>query len=393
MSGIVGLLAFSDTWNVVKFTYYGLIALQNRGRGVAGLALVNDDLQQIIGTKGEASELEVEGARGWASIGYVGRDRKYPLQLGSQVIVVDGIASDDELIRALEDPTQPLKFSFISLTKNGTLTVRRDSFGLKPLYLGSFGFDVVMVASEPSAIWAVGGELRRELDPGELLVIDRMGLSMRPSKREKRRTCSLEYIYMSRLDSVLSDVPIYQARVKLGELLAKDYPINADVVVGVPETGIPVAIGYSRASGISFELGFVKMGSYVRTMGIDDPFMRLVGAQLKLNPIKSVFDDRRVILIDDSMVTGNTLRNTVQVVRRAGAKEVHVLLASPKLVRSCPYGVDVPDSRFLVNEGDVYKRIGADSLRWITIESMYRALGTRELCTLCMGGQGLGDEK
>jgi Glutamine phosphoribosylpyrophosphate amidotransferase len=394
MSGIVGFFAFSDRWNVARFTYYGLLALQHRGRGAVGISLLEGRRFSSSKKTGDVEDLRTDGLRGWASVGYVGKSDEFPLIIKNSSIVIDGIADRPSLESLAEDPLilNKRKFAFISLNKEGKLVVGRDYWGLKPLYLGAFGFDMVVVSSEPSAIWAVGGELRREIQPGEVLEIDRWGLRSNVLE-SRRRVCSLEFVYLSRLDSTLSNASIYKTRLKLGELLAMEYPLAADVVVGVPETGVPMALGYSRVSGIPMELGFVRTGSHVRTMGLEDQFMRLVGAQLKLNPIREAFDGKKVILVDDSMVTGNTLRNTVQWVRRSGATEVHVLLGSPPLIRGCPYGMDVPDSNKLItSEGEHIERIvGANSIHWLSMKAMYEAIGNSDLCTFCMGGRG-GEE-
>jgi len=175
--------------------------------------------------------------------------------------------------------------------------------------------------------------------------------------------------------------------VKIGEQLAEEKKIDADVVIGVPDTAIPFAIGYSKKSGIPYDLGFTRTGSPIRTMLASDDFLKIIGVQLKLNPIKYVVKGKRVILIDDSMVTGRTLKNTVFALRSLGAKEVHVLIGSPKLISKCPYGMEVPEEKDLIaanlSEEEIAKVIGADSIYWLSLEGLYKVLG-KSICVGCM---------
>lgn len=170
--------------------------------------------------------------------------------------------------------------------------------------------------------------------------------------------------------------------------MARERRVDADVVIGVPDTAIPYAIGYSRRTGIPLELGFVRTGSSIRTMLASDYFLKIVGIQLKLNPIKSSVKGKKVVLIDDSMVTGRTLKNVVFSLRSLGAREVHVLIASPKLISNCPYGMQIPEERELItanlSDEEVARVIGADSIYWLSLEGLYRAVGHRNLCLGCM---------
>lgn len=395
MAGIIGVYAFDKIWNISKFVYYGLVGLQNRGYSYSGLVLLRDSFKGI--SKDAAPEdIEIPSdLEGWAGVGYTGTKVGYPIITDYGTLVVDGIIKGDinEISKGLyKDPENTLKevkgvFSLIFLGKDGRLIGYRDSYGIKPLEIGGFGFDLTILASETSGISVIGGEFRRELKPGEMAFIDNYEVSYSQVSESKHNYCAIDLIYQSRIDSFVFNKNIYEVRVKIGEQLAEERRIDADVVIGVPDTALPFAIGYSRKTGIPFNLGFTRTGSPIRTMLASDDFLKVIGVQLKLNPIKSVVRGKKVILIDDSMVTGRTLKNTVFSLRSLGAKEVHVLIGSPKLVARCPYGMEVPEEKDLIaanlSDDEIAKVIGADSIYWLSLNGLYKVLGDN-LCVGCM---------
>ncbi|EZQ04846.1 MULTISPECIES: amidophosphoribosyltransferase [Acidianus] len=397
MAGISGILAFDKVWNVNKFLKYSLIGLQHRGYNFTGVAVYNEGKIESK-TYNESPEDAEVSYDGWAGIGYSGSRKGYPVKVGGIAYVVDGVLKEnpEEFAKdLLKDPERALEnakgvFNLIALTENEKIIAYRDKFGLRPLFLGGFGFDLGIVSSESSGINVIGGDTKREINPGEMVVLERFNVESKQLRVERKATCSIEYIYQSRIDGILEKSQIYDVRIRIGEELAKEWPISADTVVGVPDTALPFAIGYSRKLGLRVDLGFTRTGSPIRTMIAGDNFLKVVGVQLKLNPIRSAFFGKRIVLIDDSMVTGTTLKNTVFNLRKMGAKEIHILIGSPKLVRPCPYGVEVPSESDLIaanlKDEDIAKVIGADSIHWLSIDGLFRSIGNKDLCYGCMGG-------
>ncbi|MCI2414361.1 MAG: amidophosphoribosyltransferase [Candidatus Aramenus sp.] len=395
MAGIVGVFAFDKVWNVSKFLYYALIGLQHRGYSSSGVVLLNGEFYKHREDK-SPEDLRFNG-EGWAGIGYTGKERAYPVVYEDVAVAVDGVLKNPEALRGLsKDPEKTLSelegaFSLVAITREGQMIAYRDESGLKPLSLGGFGFDMAIVSSENVAINVIGGEARREISPGEMVIVDKYYIDSKRLKEPRRNYCAIDYVYQSRIDGKVNERDIYALRVRIGEQLAKERPIQGDTVIGVPDTALPFAVGYSRATGIPMDLGFTRTGSPIRTMLAQDSFLKVVGVQLKLNVVKSAVFGKRVILIDDSMVTGLTLKNTVMSLRRAGAKEVHVLIGSPKLVSHCPYGVDVPKSSDLIaanlSDEEIAKVIGANSIYWLSLKGIYEVIGINTICVGCMVGR------
>lgn len=395
MAGIIGVYAFDKIWNISKFLYYGLIGLQNRGYSYSGLSILKENFK-LITNEGAPEDINLPSdVDGWAGVGYTGTKIGYPIVSDYGTLVIDGMIKGDlqEIIRKLySEPENALRdingvFSMIFLTKDGRMIGYRDSYGIKPLEIGGFGFDLAILSSETSGITVIGGEFRREIKPGEVVFVDTYNISYSQVTESKHNYCAIDLIYQSRIDSFVFNKNIYEIRVKVGEQLAEERRIDADVIIGVPDTAIPFAIGYSKKTGIPYDLGFTRTGSPIRTMLASDDFLKVIGVQLKLNPIRSVVRGKRVILIDDSMVTGRTLKNTVFSLRSLGAKEVHVLIGSPKLISKCPYGMEVPEEKDLIaanlSDEEIAKVIGADSIYWLSLDGLYKVLGNN-LCVGCM---------
>jgi amidophosphoribosyltransferase len=276
----------------------------------------------------------------------------------------------------------------IILTKDKMIATR-DKLGIKPLVIGGVGFDLAVVASETSALDVIGAELSRDIEPGEIVVIDKHYIEeIKGSDIIPPAHCIFEYVYMSRIDAKINGIHVHEIRNKIGKLLAKQNPVKADVVIGVPETAIPFAMAYSNESKIPIDVGFMRTGKATRTAIKPSQMERMIGVQLKLNPVRSAVRGKRVVLIDDSVVRGTTMRNIVNLLRKRGAKEVHVRICSPKLISPCPFGTEVPTKDELIavdnSEEEIASIIDADTFAYINVEDLKDVLGGEDFCTGCM---------
>ena len=267
------------------------------------------------------------------------------------------------------------------------LVAVRDPLGIKPLCLGKLD-DSYIVTSESCAIDAVGGEFIRDIEPGEILSITQEGLKTEGHiESENRAHCIFEYIYFARVDSKLDGINVYDARIEGGRALARRYPVDADVVTGVPDSGLVAAVGYSKESGIPFQLAFHKNSYVGRTFIKPTQTERANAVRAKLNVLESVVKDKRVVLIDDSIVRGTTIANLIHMMRNCGAKEVHVRISSPPFLYPCYYGTDVPDNSQLIANNmsvdEICKMIGADSLGYMDISDFPCMTGKLPICKAC----------
>ena len=263
----------------------------------------------------------------------------------------------------------------------------RDPLGLKPLCLGKRD-GAYMLASESAAIVSAGGELVRDIEPGEIITISKNGISSDYTlKQEKHAHCIFEYIYFARQDSVMDGISVHVARMKGGAAMAKRFPVEADVVTGVPDSGIAAAVGYAEESGIPFKLAFHKNSYVGRTFIKPTKKERQSAVQMKLSLIEDVVKDKRVVLIDDSIVRGTTISNLIKTMRKAGAKEVHVRISSPPFLYPCYYGTDVPDNSELIadrlSKDEICRFIGADSLEYMVVEDFQEMVGGLLICKAC----------
>ena len=273
----------------------------------------------------------------------------------------------------------------------------RDPCGVRPLVLGQLG-DSYILASETCAFDIIGATYMRDVEPGEVVVINADGLqSYRPFPVTKSRYCIFEHIYFSKPDSIFDGMSVYEARKRIGMELAREYPVDADVTVPVPDSGVPSAIGFAAQSGMSYDLGIIRNHYVGRTFIEPSDEIRHLGVKLKHNANRAVIFGKRVVLVDDSIVRGTTSRKIVEMVRNAGAREVHMRISSPPTTHSCFYGVDTPErdqllaSKHTVEE--MRKIIGADSLAFISIDGLYRAMGLAgrnpnepQYCDACFTG-------
>ena len=263
----------------------------------------------------------------------------------------------------------------------------RDPLGLKPLCLGKRD-GAYMLASESAAIVSAGGELVRDIEPGEIITISKNGISSDYTlKQEKHAHCIFEYIYFARQDSVMDGISVHVARMKGGAAMAKRFPVEADVVTGVPDSGIAAAVGYAEESGIPFKLAFHKNSYVGRTFIKPTKKERQSAVQMQLSLIEDVVKDKRVVLIDDSIVRGTTISNLINTMRKAGAKEVHVRISSPPFLYPCYYGTDVPDNSELIadrlSKDEICRFIGADSLEYMVVEDFQEMVGGLPICKAC----------
>ena len=272
------------------------------------------------------------------------------------------------------------------------LIAARDPFGLKPLVMGKLD-SAVIFCSETCALEAVGAEFIRDIEPGEIVTVENGKItSLDSGIKRKMKKCVFEYIYFARPDSVIDGISVAVARREAGRILARKHPCDCDIVIGVPESGIDAALGFSSESGIPYEKGFVKNSYVGRTFIKPSQEQRKQAVKIKLNPISSVVKGKRVVIIDDSIVRGNTIANQVNMLRNAGAVEVHVRISSPPFMHPCYYGTDVPDEKYLIacnhTIPEICGIIGADSLGYLDCGDLDEMLGgdDHRYCDACFTG-------
>jgi len=366
----------SSTWRSAQPVY--------RPAGPAGFAL---------GHNGQLTNTEELSQRAGMLPGMAASDSDLVAELVGQALsAVSGEAGLAEvLVQVL--PQLEGGFSLVLMDANSLIGVR-DPNGLRPLCLGRLRNGWVL-ASETPALDVIGAEFERELDPGEMLVIGPDGpASHHPfdAVRVDPRLCVLEFVYFARPDARLYGKEVHGARRRMGELLAQQAPVEADMVMGVPESGGPAAEGYARASGIPFGQGLVKNRYIWRTFIAPTPEARAVGVRRKLNPLRENIAGKRLVVVDDSLVRGTTQRSVVSLLRSAGAREVHLRLSCPPLRWPCYYGIDIPSRDELVAASrtveEVGQLVGADSIAYLTLENLMRAIGAEGegFCTACLTG-------
>ncbi|MCR5606866.1 MAG: amidophosphoribosyltransferase [Treponema sp.] len=419
------------SFNAATMAYYGLYSLQHRGQDSAGIAVSDGNeikVHKAMGTVAEAFKAEhLEMLQGDIAVGHVryataGKSSLENAQPMVQKSKLGGIAvahngqlvnyeqlremleetgstfassSDTEVIvkliaksykkgleKALTDTIQMIKGSFaLCVMTESYLIGARDPNGIRPLCLGKVANGWIL-ASESSAIDAVNGTFVRDIQPGEIVLINKDGVnSYEFGEHTSKRTCIFEYVYFARPDSIIDGISVEEARLRMGEMLAKENPVPADVVMGVPDSGLGAAMGYGRAAGIPYVMGIVKNKYIGRTFIAPTQAERENMVFVKLNAMKSDVDGKRVVVIDDSIVRGTTSRRLVQILRRAGAKEVHFRVSSPAVRFPCYFGINTPTRNELIaNKLDVEeicKEIGADSLAFLSPE------GLMEACRVC----------
>jgi len=281
-------------------------------------------------------------------------------------------------------------FSFVYMDEH-TLYAARDRHGVRPLSLGRLENGWV-VASETAALDIVGAKFVRDVEPGELIAIDEDGLRSHRFAEPEHARCVFEYVYLARPDSLLAGKNVHAARTQMGRQLAEEYPVDADLVIATPESGTPAAVGYAEASGIPFGQGLMKNAYVGRTFIQPSQTLRQLGIRLKLNPLREYIEGKRLVVVDDSIVRGNTQRALVRMLREAGAEEIHVRISSPPVKWPCFYGIDFATRAELIANGlttnEICDNLGADSLGYISLDGMIAATEQEpsQLCTACFSG-------
>ncbi|WP_028644051.1 amidophosphoribosyltransferase [Nocardioides sp. URHA0020] len=449
--GVFGVWAPGE--DVAKLTYFGLYALQHRGQESAGIAVSNGrqilvykdmglvsqvfDETTLASLKGHLaighSRYSTTGASTWQNAQPTFRptaDGSIALGHNGNLIntaelaqmVVDLPGPDDELDlhtrpqetstndtslvtallahhpdtsleqRALEVlPLLQGAYCFVWMNEN-TLYAARDPQGIRPLVLGRLDRGWV-VASEDAALATIGASVVREVEPGEMIVIDENGLRSHKFAEPDRKGCVFEYVYLARPDATISGRSVHESRVEMGRQLAREFPVEADLVIPVPESGTPAAAGYAEESGIPFGQGFVKNAYVGRTFIQPSQTLRQLGIRLKLNALEHMIRGKRIVVVDDSIVRGNTQRAQVRMLREAGALEVHVRISSPPVKWPCFYGIDFATRAELIANGltpeEIAASVGADTLGYISLDGMIDSTKqTRStLCTACFTGE------
>ena len=440
--GVFGIYSL-DGKNVSQDIYYGLIALQHRGQEAAGIAVSDttgpmgnlsikkdmglvsevfhkDDLQKLEGNIGV-------GHVRYSTTGGSRVENAQPIAMnyikGSLALVHNGnivnaselkneqmyrglahyTTSDSEVLayeiigervktgtieEAIKNAASKLKGGYAVVVMSPRKMVGiRDPFGIKPLILGKKS-ETYILASESTAITSVGGEIIRDIEPGEIISITKDGIaSDRGLCQEKRAHCIFEYIYFARNDSVMDGIEIHDARVNAGRALARKSRVDADIVVGVPDSGLAAAEGYAMESGIPFALAFHKNSYIGRSFIKPTDEERRTAVHMKLSVLGNVVKDKNIVIIDDSIVRGTTMKQLIEMLRKAGAKAVHVRISSPPFLYPCYYGTDVPTAKQLIasehSSEEVCRSVGADSLEYLAVEDFKTMVGDLPLCTAC----------
>jgi amidophosphoribosyltransferase len=443
--GVFGVWAPGE--EVAKLTFYGLYALQHRGQESAGIATSDGERIFVYKDMGLVSQVFTEndlatltgnlaighcrysttGSSTWNNAQPTLRATNHGTlalahngnltntgDLAETLSKIDTDAknhanhatTDTEIMTALIAaqegknfessamavlPTLKGAFSLVFMDEH-TLYAARDAHGVRPLVIGKLEHGWV-VASESAALDIVGASFVREVEPGEFIAIDQEGLRSHRWAEATPKGCIFEYVYLARPDTSIAGRNVHATRVAVGEQLAKEHPVEADLVIPVPESGTPAAVGYAKASGIPYGAGLVKNSYVGRTFIQPSQTIRQLGIRLKLNPLREIIEGKRIVVVDDSIVRGNTQRALVRMLREAGALEIHVRISSPPVKWPCYYGIDFASRAELVAAGleveEIRRSIGADSLGYVSMEGLVAAttIAKDKLCMACFTGE------
>lgn len=438
--GVFGVFGHPEAANLV---YLGLYSLQHRGQESAGIVSTDgkelyshkgmglvadvfsgDDIGRLHGnsaighvrysTAGDshirnAQPFVVEYSRGGIAVAHNGNLVNATLLRGQfeaygsifqssmdTEVIVHLIASSKEssLVERVISALKRVKGSYcLAFLTEDTLIAARDPYGFRPLSLGRLK-DAWVVASETCAFDLIEAEYVRDIEPGEIVVIDKNGMaSYKPFAAAPYRPCVFEFIYFARPDSTIFGANVYDVRKKLGARLAMEYPVDADMVIPVPDSGVPAAIGYAQQSGIPFEKGIVRNHYVGRTFIEPKDSIRHFGVKIKLNAIRDIIKGKRVVVVDDSIVRGTTSRKIIKMIRSAGAKEVHMRISSPPTVCPCFYGIDTPRVEELIaathSVEEINNYITSDTLGYLSVDGLYRAVADAggSYCDACFTGK------
>ena len=441
MCGVFGIFGHEEA---AHLTYLGLHALQHRGQESAGITASDGQKLKTYRAMGLVADVFTEPILnelpGKAAIGHVRYStaggshvrNAQPYQVsfgGGQMAVAHNgnFVNADQARRELEDAGAIFQsdsdtenvihyiarsragvfearvvdglrrldgaYSMVFLTEKKLVAVR-DPNGFRPLVLGRVK-NAYVIASETTALDLIEAELLREIEPGELLVIDEDGLkSSFPFEKREPKRCVFEYVYFARPDSKLFGDSVFSVRKRLGQQLAREQPVKADVVIAVPDSGVPAALGYAQESGIPYDIGLIRSHFVGRTFIEPQQSIRHFGVKLKLAPVRSTLEGKRVVVVDDSIVRGTTSRKIVKMLQSAGAKEVHLRISSPPTTWPCFYGIDTPSRQELIaashSTEEIARYVTADSLSYLTHEGLMSAAGDpsgKSFCSACFTGK------
>ena len=441
--GVFGVFC-KEPYDVARMTYYGLFALQHRGQESCGI-VVNDDglfnsyrdlglVNEVFtaekidalgmgnmavghvryGTTGNAQPIVVNHIKGRMALAHNGNltnsfELRSELELKGSIFhttadteVISYIVTEERLSaptieEAVNRAMNRIKGAYsLVIMSPAKLIAARDENGFRPLCYGETPDGRYVVASESCALDAVGAKFIRDIEPGEILVFDKNGIrSIRDHcGKQPMKLCVFEYVYFARPDSVIDGACVHEARLRAGAYLSLEHPVQADVVIGVPDSGLDAAVGYSRQSGIPYEIGFIKNKYIARTFIAPGQSSREDKVRIKLNPISSVVKGKRIVLVDDSIVRGTTSARIVALLREAGAKEIHMRISAPPFLNPCYYGTDIDSRENLIachhSVGEIAKIIGADSLGYLSIDSVKKiacGVNGKGYCTACFDGK------
>lgn len=438
--GVFGVYC-KENKEVSQMCYYAMYALQHRGQESAGITVSNGG--QLYSYKGMGltadvfTEETLNQLQGNAAIAHVRyssfKDNKIenaqPIEsrfkLGQIAVAHNGNLTNSKVIRELledggatftstSDSEVVIKmiarkaadgleeaikatvsavkgaYAFVMLADKKLIGIR-DPYGIRPLCIGTNDAGDYFLASESCAIDAIGGHIVRDVEAGEMVIIDDNGIkSVKYAENRNIAPCSFEHIYFARPDSTIDGINVYQARVEAGKLLAKQCKVDADIVIGVPDSGVPAAIGYAEESGIPYAMGLIKNKYIARTFIKPVQSLREQAVMVKLNPLRIQLEGKRVVVVDDSLVRGTTSKILIEIIRRAGAKEVHFRSASPAVMHPCFYGVDIAHRKELIaarmSVEEIRQEINADTLDYLSLENMLTSLKSNNFCVGCFNG-------
>lgn len=419
MSGIFGVFSSKKNVNVFPTIYSGLFALQHRGQDAMGVSLLeNDKLSEVKG-KGLVTDNikfdninRLEGYVGLSHVRYPFSDDDktllpmpwvfYPGTEGEKALIsidgkfinkVEAEEISEVLNRSMDDIIEFISYLkgaySILFAKEDKMIAIRDPYGIKPLVIGHKGCETI-VSTESCAIEANGGQVDHFLQAGEIVVIDKNGYKSYFAKERAYCPCIFEMVYTARPDSIIDGVSVYDARLKMGEILYRENPVKADIVVGSPDSGLIAAIGFAKASGIEYENAIVRNKYIGRTFILPTDDMRKKDIKIKLNPIKNFLKGKDVVLVDDSIVRGNTIKRVIEILKDSGVNKIHIRIASPPVINSGSLTFDIPKEEELISHDrsieEVRKLIGADSLGYISLEGLREACGNKNYYEKCFGG-------
>lgn len=442
--GVFGIIS-ENVSDVASTVYYGLYALQHRGQESCGivvnddgvfvshkdLGLVNEVFQSSILSSMPKGKIAVGHVR-YGTTGGTNRNNCQPIEVnhqkGRMAIAHNGnlsnaaqlrnslelsgaifhTTSDTETIAYIVTKERLVSSSIeeavskamnvldgaysLVLMSPQKLICARDPYGFRPLCYGKTEDNMYVIASESAALKAVGAKLIRDVEPGEILVFDGKNVvSCREHCGKKKKClCAFEYIYFSRPDSVIDGISVHSARFRAGQILAKHHPANADLVIGVPDSGLDAALGFSNASGIPYTIGLIKNKYIGRTFISPGQSSRLDQVKIKLSAIEDNVKGKRIVLVDDSIVRGTTSGRIVRLLREAGALEIHMRISSPAFLNPCYYGTDIDSREHLIackhTVDEIAKIIGADSLGYLPVKELGTMIGNEQYCSACFDG-------